>query len=217
MVKIICLQSLFFITSLILIICALEIYTDHNFIKNMMIHSQRGIQVESTYSSFLMLNNLLHNEHSSLYNSFGFWNIKSGFYLEIIAKFLGNFVLLFFYAAIFWILFKQERKIIISENHFLDDTLITILLLLSFQKVLSTQFFVWLAPIAAIWLAKNHSWKFLAIFSFIFLASSFIFSDYFNLIEEKPIFVIALFLRNILLIFVTCFLTHRFLKNLSNV
>ena len=217
MVKVICLQSLFFITSLILIICALEIYTDHNFIKNMMVHAQRGIQVESTYSSFLMLNNLLHNEHSSLYNSFGSWNIKSGFYLEIIAKFLGNFVLLFFYAAIFWILFKQERKIIISENHFLDATLITILLLLSFQKVLSTQFFVWLAPIAAIWLAKNHSWKFLAIFSFIFLASSFIFSDYFNLIEEKPIFVIALFLRNILLIFVTCFLIHRFLKNLSNV
>jgi len=217
MVKIICLQSLFFIISLILIICALEIYTDHNFIKNMMIHAQRGIQVESTYSSFLMLNNLLHNEHSSLYNSFGSWNIKNGFYLEIIAKFLGNFVLLFFYAAIFWILFKQERKIIISENHFLDATLITILLLLSFQKVLSTQFFVWLAPIAAIWLAKNHSWKFLAIFSFIFLASSFIFSDYFNLIEEKPIFVIALFLRNILLVFITCFLTHRFLKNLSNV
>jgi hypothetical protein len=217
MVKVICLQSLFFITSLILIICALEIYTDHNFIKNMMVHAQRGIQVESTYSSFLMLNNLLHNEHSSLYNSFGSWNIKSGFYLEIIAKFLGNFVLLFFYAAIFWILFKQERKIIISENHFLDATLITILLLLSFQKVLSTQFFVWLAPIAAIWLAKNHSWKFLAIFSFIFLASSFIFSDYFNLIEEKPIFVIALFLRNILLVFTTCFLTHRFLKNLSNV
>ena len=217
MVKMICLQSLFFIASLILIICALEIYTDYNFIKNMMIHAQRGIQVESTYSSFLMFNNLLHNEHSSLYNGFGSWNIKSGFYLEIIAKFLGNFVLLFFYAAIFWILFKQERKIIISENHFLDATLITILLLLSFQKVLSMQFFVWLAPIAAIWLARNDSRRFLAIFSFIFLASSFIFSDYLNLIEEKPIFVIALFLRNNLLVIITCFLTHRFLKNLSNV
>ena len=218
MVKVICLQSLFFITSLILIICALEIYTDHNFIKNMMVHAQRGIQVESTYSSFLMFNNLLHNEHSSLFNDFGSWNIKDGFYLEIISNFLGNFVLLFFYAAIFWILFKQERKITISENHFLEATLITILLLLSFQKVLSMQFFVWLAPIAAVWLAKNHSWKFLAIFSFIFLLSSFIFSvNYLNLIAEKPIFVTALFLRNIALVLVTCFLTHRFLKNLSNV
>jgi len=218
MVKIICLQFLFFITSLILIICVLEIYTDYNFIKNMMIHAQRGIQIESTYSSFLMFNNLLHNEHSSLYHDFGSWNIEGGFYLEIIAKFLGNFVLLFFYAAIFWILFKQERKITISENHFLDATLITILLLLSFQKVLSMQFFVWLAPIAAIWLARNDSRKFLAIFSFIFLASSFIFSvNYLNLIEEKPIFVSALFLRNILLVIITCFLTHRFLKNLSNV
>jgi len=218
MVKLICLQSLFFITSLILIIYALEIYSDYNFIKNMMIHAQRGIQIESTYSSFLMFNNLLHNEHSSLYHDFGSWNIEGGFYLEIIAKFLGNFALLFFYAAIFWILFKEERKITISENHFLDATLITILLLLSFQKVLSMQFFVWLAPIAAIWLARNDSRKFLAIFSFIFLASSFIFSvNYLNLIEEKPIFVIALFLRNILLVIVTCFLTHRFLKNLSNV
>jgi hypothetical protein len=220
MVKVICLQSLFFITSLILIIWALEIYTDHNFIKNMMIHAQRGIQVESTYSSFLMFNNLLHNEHSSLYHDFGSWNVEGGFYLEIIARFLGNFALLFFYAAIFWILFnknKLKRRIIISENHFLDATLITILLLLSFQKVLSMQFFVWLAPIAAIWLARNDSRKFLAIFSFIFLTSSFIFSDYFNLIEEKSIFVIALFLRNNLLVIITCFLTHRFLKNLSNV
>ena len=186
----------------------------------MMVHAKRGIQIESTYSSFLMFNNLLHNEHSSLYNGFGSWNIKGGFYLELITKFLGNFILLFFYAAIFWILFtknKLKRRIIISENHFLDATLITILLLLSFQKVLSMQFFVWLAPIAAIWLARNDSRKFLAIFSFIFLASSFIFSDYFNLIEEKPIFVIALFLRNNLLVIITCFLTHRFLKNLSNV
>ena len=220
MVKMICLQSLFFITLLISIIYALEIYTDYNFIKNMMVHAKRGIQIESTYSSFLMFNNLLHNEHSSLYNGFGSWNIKGGFYLELITKFLGNFILLFFYAAIFWILFtknKLKRRIIISENHFLDATLITILLLLSFQKVLSMQFFVWLAPIAAIWLARNDSRKFLAIFSFIFLASSFIFSDYFNLIEEKPIFVIALFLRNNLLVIITCFLTHRFLKNLSNV
>ncbi len=220
MVKVICLQSLFFVTSLIFIICALEIYTDHNFIKNMMVHAKRGIQVESTYSSFLMFNNLLQNEHSPLYHDFGSWNIKGGFYLEIITKFLGSFTLLFFYAAIFWILFnknKPERKIIISENHFLDATLITILLLLSFQKVLSMQFFVWLAAIAAIWLAKNHSWKLLAIFSLIFLTTSFIFSNYFALIKEEPIFVIALFLRNILLLFVTCFLTHRFLKNLSNV
>ena len=166
-----------------------------------------------------MLNNLLHNEHSSIYSG-GSWNIKSGFYVEIITNFLGSFTLLLFYAALFWILFnknKSERRIIISENHFLDAILIVILLILSFQKVLSMQFFVWLLPIAAIWLAKNHSWKLLAIFSFIFLTSSFIFSDYFNLIEEKPIFVIALFLRNISLVIVTCFLTHRFLKNLSNV
>ena len=220
MVKVICLQSLFFVTSLIFIICALEIYTDHNFIKNMMVHAKRGIQVESTYSSFLMFNNLLQNEHSPLYHDFESWNIKGGFYLEIITKFLGSFTLLFFYAAIFWILFnknKPERKIIISENHFLDATLITILLLLSFQKVLSMQFFVWLAAIAAIWLAKNHSWKLLAIFSLIFLTTSFIFSNYLALTKEEPIFVIALFLRNILLLFVTCFLTHRFLKNLSNV
>jgi hypothetical protein len=221
MVKMICLQSLFFITLLILIICALEIYTDHNFIKNIMIHAQRGIQVESTYSSFLMFNSLLHNEHSSLYHDFGSWNIKSGFYMETVSNFLGSFTLLLFYAALFWILFnknKLERRIIISENHFLDATLITILLLLSFQRVLSMQFLVWLAPIAAIWLARNHTWKFLAIFSFIFLTSLFIFSvRYFNLIEEKPIFVIALFLRNISLVIVTCFLTHRFLKNLSNV
>jgi hypothetical protein len=220
MVKIICLQSLFFITSLILIICALEIYTDHNFIKNMMIHAQRGIQVESTYSSFLMFNNLLHNEHSSIYNEFSH-NIKvGGFYAEMIIKFLVIFILLLFYAALLWILFNKNklgRRIIISENYFLEATLITILLILSFQKVLSTQFFVWLAPIAAIWLAKNHSWKLLAIFSFIFLTTSFIFSNYLALIKDEPIFVIALFLRNILLIFVTCFLTHRFLKNLSNV
>lgn len=218
-IKKIFLDSVIFISLLVTIIFLLEIHSSSSFIKNMLFHEQRGVQIESSYGSILMFRNLLFHKISPITNSYGGWNIASGIYYEFIAKNLGIAILLLFYAALFFTLLKKKnlgKKIKISERNFLDVTLITILLFLAFQRVLSTQFFIWLIPILAIWLAQNRSVKFLLIFGFLFLTTFFIFSvDYFALVNEEPILVTMLFLRNFLLVITTCLLATNFLKEIN--
>lgn len=213
----ICLNSAVFAFCLFAVIFALEIFTHHTFLQNMMFHQERGIQIESSYGSFLMFKNLLFGG-SQIYYSHSSWNVEGNYILEFIAKILGNLVILFFYAAIFLILLQKKirhKKFHFSEKDFLESTLIVTLLFLSFQRVLSTQFFIWLIPLLAIWLAKNRSLKSLIIFSFIYFCTFFIFSiDYFALAFELPILVIILALRNFILVGFTCFITINFLKNL---
>lgn len=215
----------FFLAAIIFI---LEIYSDHNFIKNLLIHQQRGIQIESFYASLIMFFNLLSGKVSTVFHDYGSWNIRANFYFEILAKNLGNFLLISFYLVLFFLLLqkKNHRKIEISEENFLDITLITILLTLSFQRVLSTQFFIWLIPISTIWLAKNRSVFFLAAFSFLFLSTFFIFSlhsaenyflssGYLMLVNQDPLMILILVARNFLLFVITIMIGKKFFKNFS--
>ena len=211
------LNSVIFISCLAAIILSLEIYSQHNFIKNMLLHDQRGVQVESTYSSFLMMFDLLSNQKSNIILIYTGYDILVNPYFGKILKHLGNIILLSFFCGLFLKLLQKKRingEVKISEENFLDITLITILLFLSFQRVLSAQFFIWLIPIASIWLAKNRSILFLLAFSFLFLATFFIFSiDYYSLICQVPILVITLFLRNLCLLIVTSLITLKFFTN----
>lgn len=209
-------SSLIFFLLLLLTILMIENYTNHNFLKNMMVHAKRGIQIESSYASLILFINLLLNHISPISNSYGSWNIAVSTSLDLVAKFLGNLLLLLFYGALFFTL-NRKNKVEISEESFLDATLISILLFLAFQRVLSTQFFIWLMPIAAIWLAKKSSLKFLLIFSFLFFATFAIFSiDYLAMVNGEPTLVTILFLRNLLLIAVTAFLIKDFFKKLCD-
>lgn len=217
-IKKIFLDSAIFVSFLVTIIFLLEIHTSSNFIRNMLFHEQRGIQIESSYGSILMFQNLLLHKISPITNGYGSWNIAGNSCYEFIAKNLGIAILLLFYSALFFTLLKKKnsgKKIKISEKNFLDVTLVTILLVLAFQRVLSTQFFIWLIPILAIWLAQNRSIKFLLIFGFLFLTTFFIFSiDYFALVNEEPILVTILFLRNFILVLTASFLAINFFKKL---
>jgi hypothetical protein len=216
------LNSVIFIICIITIVFALEIITNHHFMANMLNHQKRGIQIESSYGSFLIFKNLLLGKISAISFNYGSYNISTNFYFEKIARNFGHLLLLCFYCGLFLLLLKKKKsankgtfaetpKLIISEADFLDITLIIILLLLAFQKVLSTQFFIWLIPVAAIWLTKNRSKLFLIIFSSLFLGTFFIFSvEYLALIQEQQIVVIALFLRNILLVTFALYLAIKF-------
>lgn len=212
-------DSLIFVSILATIIWVLQLCTDHQFIPNMLFHEKRGVQIESIFSSVLLFKNLLLQQVSPIIFNYGSVNIEVSDSFLIFAKFFGNFVLLSFYAAIFFVLFfKKNRgeKIKFSEENFLEATLVIILLCLSFQRVLSPQFFVWLIPASTIWLAKNPSVKFLLIFCFLFLATFAVFSiNYGSLINEEPFLVTILLLRNLVLIGFTLFLGKRFFKNLA--
>lgn len=214
-------NSLIFLAALFAITLALENFTNHHFIENMLFHQRRGIQIESSYGSLLLLKNLLKiGTYSEVYSGFGAWNIGSNDYFEIIAKILGNLIFLIFWAALFLVLLGKKnarQKINFSDAQFLELTLITILLFLAFQRVLSMQFFIWLIPVSAIWLAKNRSVKFLMVFCFLFLSSFFIFSiDYLALIAQLPMMVMIIFSRNLVLVIFSCWLTVNFLKKLRH-
>ena len=203
-------NSVIFFLSLACGVYFIEIITNHNFINNMLFHQERAIQVESSLSSFLLFLNMITGKLSFIEPSYGSYQIRTSHLVETIAKFFGHFVLLSFYIALF---FKFKKKQIISEQNFLDVTLITILLFLSFQRVLSPQFFIWLIPIAAIWLTQNFSRKLMLIFLFLFFSTWAIFSiDYYALINQEPILVTTLFLRNLVLIGLTIFLVWKFFK-----
>ena len=221
-VKKIFFNSIFFLLCLAAIIYGFEIYTNHHFIKNMLFHEERGIEVESIYGAILLVKYLILGNSPPLYSTYGSADIHSGFYLGIIAKYLGTLLLISFYLALFFTLLHKKnrgRKIVISEENFLDITLITILLTLSFQRVVSPQFFIWLIPIAAIWNAKKRSFvgsiAFLSAFSFLFFATFFIFSDH-AIPIETPIIILMLSTKNLILLILTYLITTNFLRNLRN-
>ncbi len=214
------LQSTIFTLALLAAICVLEIFTNHAFLQNLSMHKNRGIQLESSYASLIMFKNFLLEKISPIFHGNDGWNVAASDFVNFVAKFLGHCLLFLFYGAVFFVLLhkkNKQQKIFLSEENFLEATLILVLLFLAFQRVLSTQFFIWLIPLSTIWLAKNRSPIFLLVFSFLFFATFFIFSiDYFALTNESSISVITLFLRNVVLVIFTIFLIRKFFKNLLN-
>ena len=68
-------DSIIFVFLLVLIIGIFETYSHGNFIRNMLFHQNRGIQIESTYGSLFLLLNLLTSLNFPIVNNYGSWNI----------------------------------------------------------------------------------------------------------------------------------------------
>ncbi len=202
-------NSLIFLISLFCAIWILEVFTDRNFVKNMLFHAERDIHFESLFGSLIILQNLLVGKISIIYQNYGSFSIKASEPIIDFSKFFGHLILITFYAALF---FKFRNRQKISDEDFLNVSLLTILLFLTFQRVLSPQFFIWLIPLLSIWLAQNYSRKIFLIFLFIFLATWAVFSiDYSALLNQEPILVTILCLRNFALLGVMIFLIKNFL------
>lgn len=201
-------NSLIFLVSLFCAIWILELFTDHSFVKNMLFHAERDIHFESLFGSLIILQNLLVGKISIIYQNYGSFIIKASKPLIDFSKFFGHLILITFYVALF---FKFRNRQKISDEDFLNVSLLTILLFLTFQRVLSPQFFIWLIPILSIWLVQNYSRKIFLIFLFLFLATWAVFSiDYSALVGQEPILVTILCLRNFVLLGVTIFLIKNF-------
>lgn len=214
----IALQLTLFLFVISAAILCLEVYTNNRFVENMMFHEERGVQIESIFGSILIMMSCIFDGIYKINHGYGGWNIESNFYIEFIAKYLGFVVLAAFYAVLFFALIhkkNQGKKIKITDEDFLSASLITIMITLSFQRILSTQFFIWLIPLASIWIAKSRSVKYLIAFSLIFFGAFFIFSiDFFAILWFEPIMSSVLLLRNILLVTATCIITAQFFRKI---
>lgn len=211
----IAINSAIFLTILICGIWFFELITKHSFIRNMLFHQKRGIHLESLFGSISLIKDFLIGKTSIIYQKYGSFDIEASEALTIFSKFFGHFVLLIFYAGLFF-KFRNRKKI--HEEDFLNATLISIMIFLSFQRVLSPQFFIWLIPIISIWLTKNRSKPFISAFLlgfiFIFLCTWAIFSiDYSALLNQEPILITILCLRNLTMPILTIILAKKFFIN----
>jgi uncharacterized membrane protein len=161
-------------------------------------HTARGLQVESTYSSFLLLGNSLGFNLAEMEFNYGSWNLN-GTAAHILASFSSGFqlvVLLLCYWYI-WTRLRPGRIQIAELNSF---ALLLISALLFTSKILSPQYIIWLLPVIA--LAATR-WRFTVwgVFVAACLMTYFIFPVYYTeLLNQNVVLIMILGLRNILLL-----------------
>lgn len=161
-------------------------------------HSQRGIEIESIYSSFLLIAEKLGFVSAQAYFSFGSWNIVG----NVESAFAGasTFLLVLCLLIAYWIVYTKTnpRNRDLSSLSAFSTFLITLVLITS--KILSPQYIIWLIPLLPL---LTFSWRYAvwAVFVAIGCLTFYIFpSHYYELIDFKSTVVAALFIRNILLI-----------------
>ena len=161
-------------------------------------HSQRGIQLESVYSSFLLIADKLGLTSISLVLNFGSWNIESQL-ADALAK-ISPFVTVLLLVAAYGFTYKQIKP---GKSQFTRigtyALLVTAVVLIS-GKVLSPQYLIWLIPFLPLVFGPSRN-TLLAIFIAMgFLTYLILPVFYLALIAVRIDTVVILLIRNILLI-----------------
>lgn len=213
------LNSLLYLSLFIGALIFAEYLFAQKFISNIYYHHQRGIQIESTYGSLLLIKDLFFGNPESVYFNFGSFNITANNFISNFAKFFGFFVLFLFYFSLFaFVSYKKrlDKNLNLSFEVFFEAVLLTFLIILSFQRVLSMQFFIWIMPLMAIYIIRNKSNLILIIILVIYFLNFYIFpTSYNDLIAKQTLEILILLIRNILLVLLTGIIAHNFFKKLS--
>jgi len=208
----------FAITTVAIVVPCLLLSPD-GFWNSLTYHAQRGLQCESTYSSFLLLGQTLGLTSLEIEFSFGSYNVISPL-ANILAK-ISPLLILFSVGAVYWFFHKsQGGRAVIQQtlpsinqpdiSRIVNYSLIAILAFMLTNKVLSPQFIIWLYPliplVAGRW--RRISWL---MFILIGLMTYFVYPvAYGGIIEGDPIplVIVILFLRNVSLIILAFLLPY---------
>lgn len=161
-------------------------------------HAQRGLQLESTYSSFLLLADKLGWTHVTLVFNFGSWNVNSPL-ANALAR-ASTFFLMIAVLISYWFIYNQIRP---GKSQFSRIGAYSILIICSVMitsKVLSPQYFVWFIPLVPL---VFNRWRYAILFVFIAIGGTtyFIFPrHYLELMDLKTGIIAVLFARNVLFI-----------------
>ena len=181
-------------------------------------HAQRGLQCESTYSSFLLLGQTLGLTSLEIEFSFGSYNVTSPL-ANILAK-ISPLLILFSLGAVYWFFHKsQGGRAVVQQTlspinqpdtaRIVNYSLIAILAFMLTSKVLSPQFIIWLYPliplVAGRW--RRISWL---MFIVIGLMTYFIYPVAYGgiIIKSHPLVIGMLVLRNVSLIILAFLLPY---------
>jgi len=193
----------------LLIAVPLMVLDRHGFISSFTIQSQRSLQLESTYSSLLLLGNSL--------GIVSAYPIQGGISYDIASSLAGPLARYSFVfmgvglLAVYGFYYRNCRKLAKSPARFAPDpqyladllnySFAVLVVLLVTSKVFSPQFMVWLYPLFPL-----VSGRFRSTLWVIFLAAScltwYIYPlHYYDLVDTQQSAVDALILRNALMIF----------------
>jgi uncharacterized membrane protein len=161
-------------------------------------HSQRGIQLESVYSSFLLILGKMGLTSINLVFNFGSWNL-TGSLADFLSR-LSTYLLFIFLIIAYWFIYEQMRPGKSQFSRFGAYSLLVVGITLITSKILSPQYLIWLVPFVPL-IFTRWRWSILLIFLAIGGLTYYIFPDhYLDLLNLYPVPVVVLFLRNILLI-----------------
>jgi uncharacterized membrane protein len=162
-------------------------------------HSERGIQIESTYASLLLVADKLGLMTVELVFDFGSWNLDS-FAANVLAG-LSTWILLIFLLLSYWFIYKQVR---LGEDPHTRSGLFSLLVIgvtLITSKVFSPQYLIWLVPLIPL---VFNRWRYPVLITFVAigLLTYIIFPhNYAALLELDTGVIGVLVLRNVLIVF----------------
>jgi uncharacterized membrane protein len=161
-------------------------------------HGHRGIQLESTYSSFLLLGNQLGWLEVGTGFSFGSWNLV-GPVADTVAK-ISVLLLPLSLTAAYWLIYRRMKEASNPLHEIAHYSLLVVAVMIATSKVLSPQYFIWLCPLVPLF-SGRFRYALWAIFIAIGALTYYIFPlHYQELIDLKSGAIAALLARNLLVI-----------------
>ena len=164
-------------------------------------HAQRGIQLETIYSAFLLVVGKFGSTSPQLAFGAGSWNI-AGPLADTLAM-ISTFVLAFLLLMSYWFIYSRIKP---GKSQLMEMgtySLLVIAVILITSKVLSPQYLIWLFPLLPLLYGKQR-YAIWAVFVVIGVLTYYIFPlHYPELIDLKTDVVAVLLVRNIFLVLLT--------------
>jgi hypothetical protein len=194
----------------------LNLFTSGGFFHSMLDHGLRGIQVESLWATPLLWHKILVRNSPYFmdysYLAFHVGGVSpNGFYL-FLSKYLGFVLLLVFYTALYGAASKSRIRAYSPYQKILSLYSV-IVILMTFQRVLSPQFFIWLLPAIFILMSRSFKGLLLLLLSLLIYGMTYVEFDvgFHAILDFSRFHVACLTLRNIaLLVFCGIFVRTTF-------
>ncbi|GEM_PF-1619070 len=210
------LWNILFVSGAILTIHAeLNFLSQGHFNEMYTYHSQRGIQIESTYALIPYLSHFLFKTPILIYQANHCSNISAAsthFLLQ-----LSTFLPFILFLLVYFLLYLTFRKTNTVHQQFLLITQAVFLLILAFIlsfKVLSPQFLIWLIPLIFI-SVPSQKIAFLIVFIFALIFTHILFPNFYFLLRNgHPLGIGLLISRNLILLILFGWVTNEFIQNI---
>jgi uncharacterized membrane protein len=161
-------------------------------------HAERGVQLESSYASFLEMADKLGLIHVSTQFTFGSWNL-TGRAANFLAA-ASTPLLLILLLGLYWLVYRRADTGKIDIGSLGICSLLAIVITLITSKILSPQYLIWLIPLLPLVTGRVRFWIW-GIFAAVGVLTYYLFPiAYYDLIDLNTNAVAALAARNVLLI-----------------